>query len=133
LDYNCRRPWLGWLAGVSGHTGFHGVNPYVNVGIGQILKHVNAIFSFAGEARKGRFGLLGDLLYLNGQASSFSDLGFHGVSFTPRCARNDWARKAASVGLALCPLMTTPIPSSCSALFDIGIASCTPGFKNVWV
>ena len=60
----------GWLAGVSGHTGFHGVNPYVNVGVGQILKHINAIFSFAGEARTGRFGLLGDLLYLNGQASS---------------------------------------------------------------
>jgi hypothetical protein len=69
---------------VSGHTGFHGVNLYVNVGIGQILKHVNAIFSFAGEARKGRFGLLGDLLDLNGQASSFSDLGFHGVSFMPQ-------------------------------------------------
>ena len=69
-------PWTitvgapGWLAGVSGHTGFHGVNPYVNVGVGQILRHVNAIFSFAGEARTGRFGLLGDLLYLNGQASS---------------------------------------------------------------
>jgi len=60
----------GWLAGVSGHTGFHGVNPYVNVGVGQILKHINAIFSFAGEARTGRFGLLGDLLYLNAQASS---------------------------------------------------------------
>jgi len=69
-------PWTitvgapGWLAGVSGHTGFHGVNPYVNVGVGQILKHINAIFSFAGEARTGRFGLLGDLLYLNAQASS---------------------------------------------------------------
>ena len=60
----------GWLAGVSGLTGFHGVNPYVNVGVGQILKHINAIFSFAGEARTGRFGLLGDLLYLNAQASS---------------------------------------------------------------
>jgi hypothetical protein len=36
----------GWLAGVSGHTGFHGVNPYVNVGVGQILKHINVIYSF---------------------------------------------------------------------------------------
>ena len=73
---NTAEPWKitvgapGWLAGVSGHTGFHGVNPYVNVGVGQILKHINAIFSFAGEARTGRFGLLGDLLYLNAQASS---------------------------------------------------------------
>src|SRR6516165_3015212 len=61
----------GWLANVSGFTGFHGVNPYVNVGIGQILKHTNFVFLFGGEAevRKGRFGALGDLLYLNGQAS----------------------------------------------------------------
>jgi hypothetical protein len=33
----------GWLAGVSGTTGFHGVNSNsnVNVGVGQILKHIN--------------------------------------------------------------------------------------------
>jgi hypothetical protein len=67
LDYHGRRSWL---AGVSGHTGFHGVNPYINVGVRQILKHVNAIFSSAAEFRTGRFGLLGDLLYLNGQAST---------------------------------------------------------------
>jgi hypothetical protein len=46
----------GWLANVSGFTGFHGVNPYVNVGIGQILKHTNFVFVFGGEGevRKGR-------------------------------------------------------------------------------
>ena len=60
----------GWLARVSGHTGFHGVNPYVNVGVGQILKHINVIYSFAGEVRRGRFGVLGDLLYLNAQAGT---------------------------------------------------------------
>jgi hypothetical protein len=60
----------GWLANVSGFTGFHGVNPYVNVGIGQILKHINFIFAFGGEGevRKGRFGALANLLYLDGQA-----------------------------------------------------------------
>jgi hypothetical protein len=57
----------GWLAGVSGTTGFHGVNSNVDVGIGQILKHINVIYSFGGEVRKGRFGVLGDLLYLNAQ------------------------------------------------------------------
>ena len=60
----------GWLAGFSGHTGFHGVNPYVNVGFGQILNNVNVISSLAGEVRKGRFGVLGDFLYLNGQAGT---------------------------------------------------------------
>src|ERR1700730_8781027 len=58
----------GWLAGVSGTTGFHGVNTNVNVGVGQILKHINVIYSFGGEVRRGRFGVLGDLLYLNAQA-----------------------------------------------------------------
>jgi hypothetical protein len=60
----------GWLAGVSGTTGFHGINSNVNVGIGQILKHINVIYSLSGEVRKGRFGVLGDLLYLNAQAGT---------------------------------------------------------------
>src|SRR5580704_4097349 len=60
----------GWLAGVTGTTGFHGVNSNVDVGIGQILRHINVIYSFAGEVRKGRFGVLGDLLYLNAQAGA---------------------------------------------------------------
>src|SRR6266446_2484800 len=60
----------GWLAGVSGTTGFHGVNSNVNVSVGQILRHINVIYSFGGEVRRGRFGVLGDLLYLNAQAGA---------------------------------------------------------------
>jgi hypothetical protein len=60
----------GWLAGVSDTTGFHGINSNVNVGIGEILKHINVVYSFSGEVRKGRFGVFGDLLYLNGQAGT---------------------------------------------------------------
>jgi hypothetical protein len=60
----------GWLASVSGHTGFHGHNPYVDVGVGQILKNINAIAALSGEVRKGRFGLNGGFLYLNGQAGT---------------------------------------------------------------
>jgi hypothetical protein len=59
-----------WLANFSGHTGFHGVNPYVNVSFPQILKHINVISSFSAEVRKGRFGVLGDLLYLGAQAGT---------------------------------------------------------------
>ncbi len=71
----------GWLAGVSGHTGFHGVNPYVNVGVGQILKHLNAISTFAAEVRRDRFGVQGGLLYLNAQAGTdTSGLGVKGRS-----------------------------------------------------
>jgi hypothetical protein len=59
-------PWIitvdgpGWLAGVSGHTGFHSVNPYVSVGVKEIIDHVNAIAALGGEVRRGRFGVLGD-------------------------------------------------------------------------
>ena len=51
-------PWVitvgvpGWLAGVSGHIGFHGVNPYINVGIGQILKNINAIGALGRRSSK---------------------------------------------------------------------------------
>jgi hypothetical protein len=83
-------PWVitvdgpGWLAGVSGHTGFHSVNPYVSVGVKEIIDHVNAIAALGGEVRRGRFGVLGDFLYLSGQAGtpessglvSKVDLGF---------------------------------------------------------
>ena len=58
----------GWLGSVSGHTGFHGVNPYVNVGARQILRHVNFIWATEAELRKGRYGVLGGFLYINGQA-----------------------------------------------------------------
>jgi hypothetical protein len=60
----------GWLAGVSGTTGFRGINSNVDVGIGQLLKHINVVYSFSGEVRKGRFGVLGDLLYMNAQAGT---------------------------------------------------------------
>jgi hypothetical protein len=55
---NTTEPWIitvdgpGWLASVSGHTGFHGVNPYVDVGFGSIIRHVDAIY--ATEAEIGR-------------------------------------------------------------------------------
>ena len=60
----------GWLAGVSGTTGFHGINSNINVSVGQILRNINVIYSFGGEVRRGRFGVLGDLLYSSAQASS---------------------------------------------------------------
>jgi outer membrane autotransporter protein len=69
-------PWVvtvggpGWLANVSGITGFHGFNSRVSVDVGQILGHINVIYAFNGEVRNGRFGVFGDLLYLNGQAGA---------------------------------------------------------------
>jgi hypothetical protein len=64
-----------WLAGVSGHTGFNGHNPYLDVGVGQILKHINVIFALEGEVRRGRFGVAGGALYLNAQAGTGEESG----------------------------------------------------------
>src|ERR1700733_1730906 len=65
----------GWLAGVTGTTGFHGKNTNVDVGVGQILRHINVFYSLGGEIRRGRFGVLGDLLYLNAQAGTGESSG----------------------------------------------------------
>ena len=60
----------GWLASASGHIGFHGVNPYINVGIGQVLKHLNVVYATTAEVRKGRYGVNGGVFYLNAQAGT---------------------------------------------------------------
>jgi outer membrane autotransporter protein len=60
----------GWLANVTGTTGLHGINSDISVDVGQILRHINVIYSLAGEVRRDRFGVSGDLLYLNGQAGA---------------------------------------------------------------
>ena len=60
----------GWLVGASGHIGLHGVNPYVSVPFGQILKHINYLCSFSGEVQRGRFGVLGDFILFAGQAGT---------------------------------------------------------------
>jgi len=59
-----------WLAWAVGHSGFHGANPYIKVGPGQLLKNINVVYATNGEVRKGRFGLTGGLLYLNAQAGT---------------------------------------------------------------
>jgi hypothetical protein len=70
------QPWQitigapGWLAGVSGHTGFRGVDPFVETGVIDILKHINAIDTLFAEVRNGRFSVLGDYLYLNAQGGT---------------------------------------------------------------
>src|SRR5215467_7245837 len=67
-------PWIitvgapGWLANVSGISGFHGANANISVDVAQILRHINVIYSFEGEVRRGRYGALLNLFYVNGQA-----------------------------------------------------------------
>jgi len=54
----------GWLAGVSGDIGLHGITSDVDVGFDKIISHVKGIASFSADARYNRFGVYADILYL---------------------------------------------------------------------
>lgn len=53
-----------WLAATSGTIGLDGINSHVYVGADTILKHLDMTASLSAEARKGRFGVYGDFLYV---------------------------------------------------------------------
>ena len=63
----------GWLAFISGDIGLHGVTSNVDVDFGQIITHVAGIASLSAEARYGRFGVYGDLLYMSLSAGIYNN------------------------------------------------------------
>ena len=63
----------GWLPWISGDIGLKGVTSSVHVPFDQILTHVAGIATISAEARKGRFGVYGDLLYMSVSAGIYSD------------------------------------------------------------
>ena len=63
----------GWIAFISGDIGLHGFTSNVGVDFGQIVTHVAGIASISAEARKGRFGVYGDLLYMSLSAGIYGD------------------------------------------------------------
>ena len=54
----------GWMAGLDGTIGVRGVNADIDVGFDQILQHLDMIFAARAEARKGPFGIYGELIYI---------------------------------------------------------------------
>src|SRR6266480_5469102 len=63
----------GWFAFLSGDIGLHGFTSNVDVDFGQIITHAAGIASVSVEARKGRFGVYGDLLYMSLSAGLYGD------------------------------------------------------------
>jgi len=63
----------GWFAFLSGDIGLHGATSNVGVDFGQIVTHAAGIASISVEARKGRFGVYGDLLYMSLSAGIYGD------------------------------------------------------------
>jgi hypothetical protein len=68
-------PWAvtvqgpGWLAGLTGNVGSHGVTTHVNIGFGDYINKINALAGFSLEVRRGRIGATEGLIYLGAQTS----------------------------------------------------------------
>src|SRR4051794_22125864 len=55
----------GWMAGVDGTVGIHGANSHVDLGFNTILPRLDMIWATRVEVSTGRFGMLGELVYLS--------------------------------------------------------------------
>ncbi|MGE5164226.1 MAG: hypothetical protein ACM3NN_09850 [Nitrospirota bacterium] len=53
----------GLMPGINGTVGVRGVNANIDIGFDQILEHLDMLFALRGEARKGPFGIFGEILY----------------------------------------------------------------------
>ena len=54
----------GWLPSIGGTIGVRGVNADIDIGVDQILQHLDMIFAIRAEAQKGPFGIYGEFLYV---------------------------------------------------------------------
>jgi hypothetical protein len=53
----------GLMPGIDGTIGVRGVNADIGIGFDQILEHLDMMFAMRAEARKGPFGIFGEILY----------------------------------------------------------------------
>src|SRR5882757_5153871 len=54
----------GWLASMNGTIGVRGVNADIDVAVDEVLQHLDMIFAMRAEARKGPFGIYGEVIYI---------------------------------------------------------------------
>ena len=70
-----RPPWevvvqgSGWLAGLTGTLGTHGITTHINIGVGDYINKVNALAGLGVELRRGRVGANEGFIYLGAQTS----------------------------------------------------------------
>src|ERR1051326_4689896 len=53
----------GLMPSIDGTLGVRGVNANIDIGFDQILQHLDMLFAMRAEARKGPFGIYGEILY----------------------------------------------------------------------
>ena len=61
-----------WAVGINGNATVRGHQQDVNLDFGQLKDHLDATFSIALEARKGKFDLYGDVGYMKFSADTFA-------------------------------------------------------------
>src|SRR6266542_2235099 len=54
----------GWMAGLDGTIGVRGVNADIDIGLNEVLQHLDMIFAARAEAQKGPFGIYGEVIYI---------------------------------------------------------------------
>src|SRR6202795_2774180 len=54
----------GWLASMDGTIGVRGVNANIDIPVTEVLQHLDMIFAARAEARKGPFGIYGEVIYI---------------------------------------------------------------------
>jgi hypothetical protein len=54
----------GWMASMNGTIGVRGVNADIDIGLDEILQHLDMIFAARAEAQKGPFGIYGEVIYI---------------------------------------------------------------------
>jgi hypothetical protein len=54
----------GWLASMNGTIGVRGVNADIDIPVTEVLQHLDMIFAMRAEARKGPFGIFGEIIYI---------------------------------------------------------------------
>src|SRR4029453_17804993 len=54
----------GWMAGMDGTIGVRGVNADIDIGLDEILQHLDMIFAARAQAQKGPFGIFGEVIYI---------------------------------------------------------------------
>src|ERR1041384_3697590 len=65
-----REPWQftiavpGLMPSIDGTIGVHGVNANIDIGLDQILQHLDMMFAMRAEARKGPFGIYAEVFYV---------------------------------------------------------------------
>src|SRR5947208_15399472 len=53
----------GWMAGMDGTIGINGHNADIDIGLDQILQHLDMIFAMRAQAQKGPFGIFAEFIY----------------------------------------------------------------------